>query len=285
MIQALQPPGVRLALDCVGNSRIFTEEVAAVAAPGDSLLFHIDLTEPGRLPYLDAEVVADIQRLGVITWNSRVTDISKATIQVFNASIGLPSTRASLEGPDDLLIVKTNHNAFGVAEGRLLNADRDRFALPSFEDPLLDYLEYPVMRRSSIPKQWWNNRSLSIETFIRNEEGEFFRMYLVGEKIALCACTSNLPVKRTRNTDSRINYLLNRKLAFSGLTSSFLPRASARALATGLAFSESFRLDFGAIDLVRDDGENVYVVDVNATPWWGSDEQPGILEHLSKGFA
>jgi hypothetical protein len=59
----------------------------------------------------------------------------------------------------------------------------------------------------------------------------------------------------------------------------------AALLSTVGTFVDNFQLDFGALDVVESETGDYYVVDVNKTPFWGDERQPGLLEHLRLGLA
>jgi hypothetical protein len=44
------------------------------------------------------------------------------------------------------------------------------------------------------------------------------------------------------------------------------------------------RIDYGAFDIVNDDHGNYYVIDINATPYWGDGGHPALLAHLAAGL-
>lgn len=50
------------------------------------------------------------------------------------------------------------------------------------------------------------------------------------------------------------------------------------------ALRSELKLDFGAVDVVMDDKKRCFIVDVNPTPFWGSENQPEIVQHLTKAF-
>jgi hypothetical protein len=56
-------------------------------------------------------------------------------------------------------------------------------------------------------------------------------------------------------------------------------------LSTAGIFMHRFKLDYGALDIVESEAAEFHVVDVNKTPYWGSERQPGLIEHLRLGLA
>jgi len=39
------------------------------------------------------------------------------------------------------------------------------------------------------------------------------------------------------------------------------------------------------VDVVESESGEFYAVDLNRTPYWGNEKQPGMLEHLRLGFS
>lgn len=285
LIDALLPHATRIALSTGDSAYDLLRRVNGSPLASKVVLFHINLSEPGRLPK-NREVVVERLRGGdVDVWNARVCEISKPAIQRWNRSLGLPDTEASRRGPKgQRLIVKTRLNAFGAPEQRLSAAERVALGYSPPRPTPIDGGEYPVLTRGDIPAEWWQRKDLFFERFIENGRGEFFRLYFAGPQCVLCHCFSNDLVKRTGNTSDRINYFLTRQAATQRFCDLILPSSASTALRNGVRFADAFGLHFGAIDVVCDHHGTSYVVDVNPTPWWGNDEQPGLLEHLRRGF-
>lgn len=247
-------------------------------------MVHVDLTEPQRLLRDAGELSRYVTGHGIALWNARVRDISKPSIQRWNRSLGLASTAAPRDGdPDELLIVKTRLNAFGRSEARLTPTDRSRLGLPR-RGREFTLGEYPVLRRRDVPVSLWRRRDLFLERWIANREGQFFRVYFAGERCVVCHCRSRAAVKRTSNAEFRANHLARRKDARRALFAAVMPELVVAVLQSAVRFADGFQLDYGALDFVCDDDDVPYIVDVNPTPWWGRDRQPGVLEHLRGGL-
>ena len=285
LITALLPHAIRIPLFLDESADHLLRRLDRSALESQTVLFHINLSQPGRLPQRRDLVIRRLKRQGVDVWNACVHDISKAAIQRWNRNIGLSHTEASRRGHgSELLIVKTQENAFGAPERRLSSVERVALGYPRLRSTPIDGAEYPVLTREQIPAEWWRRSDLFVERFIENRENEFFRFYIAGPRCVLSHCFSDDIVKRTRSTHDRINYLLTRQEATGLLYDAVLPPSARGALRSVLRFADAFALDFGAIDVVCDDHQNPYIVDVNPTPWWGNDEQPGLLEHLRVAF-
>ena len=49
-------------------------------------------------------------------------------------------------------------------------------------------------------------------------------------------------------------------------------------------FCRAFKLDIGALDVLLNDKGTPYIIDANPTSYGGANcDQPGLMEHLSKG--
>jgi hypothetical protein len=63
-----------------------------------------------------------------------------------------------------------------------------------------------------------------------------------------------------------------------------LPPSIWAAFRNTIRFVDAFGLDYGALDLVFDDDDLPYIVDVNPTPWGGRGMQAEIVAHLRAGL-
>jgi hypothetical protein len=197
---------------------------------------------------------------------------------------GLPSLIPTPTGADDeLLIVKTDLNSAGTREQLLPEPLRKRFSLPLQAGPIKNPKGYFVRPRAQITPDLWNDRELVVERFLTNAAGRFFRVYVMKQAVVISTgCTQN-PLKRMSRDVGRKNYCFWR--AGESVTpfdeDTELPPALLRTLGV---FTARFGVDYAAIDVIESDTGEFYIVDVNKTPYWGSEFQPGLLEHLRRGL-
>jgi glutathione synthase/RimK-type ligase-like ATP-grasp enzyme len=128
---------------------------------------------------------------------------------------------------------------------------------------------------------WWRDERLCIERYILNKESLFFRVYILLDKLVVSSLMSDQLVKRPDTGLPRRNFLFSRRATLEGPRS----RLPAELLHSVSVFQKALRLDYGAIDLVMDDSGHVYIVDVNPTPFWGTENQPEVTAHLSEALA
>jgi len=184
------------------------------------------------------------------------------------------------------LTKKTNWNR--ISTQSLINILTGGFLLvplaKNSPSPLVDHDEYPVLRRGDVPASWWECADVHIERYIENASGEFFRVFVAGHRAALCYGCSTQPVRRMRDESDRLNFFVSRDFHEDALAPVLLPSIHCEVLRCSTLVADAMKLDFGAIDIVVDDEENVYIVDVNTTPYWGSDEPDNVLQHLRTGL-
>lgn len=252
----------------------------------DRVLLHIDATQPGRVLRLHAAVIERLRAHRVALWNERVLDISKPAVQRLNRRLGLPHTGASPLGrPTDRIIVKTFWNVRGDNEAALSPDERAALGYPpQWRSPLDGAVEYEVLMREQIPSSWWTRRGLFLERFVTNTEGNYYRVYLAGAAVAVCAFRSDKLVKRPEHTTTSEAYHLHREVASEPSLRVVLPTPISWVFANAVKFANALGLDYGAVDLVCDDRGTSYVVDVNPTPSRGGEVSSEFCSHLQSGL-
>lgn len=251
--------------------------LARVPPDARTVLPHVDLSRTGGVPRGRAELFAALRERGARVLNEHVTDISKGRIQRECARLGLPVTAAAREGdPDEWVLVKTDLNSGGRKERWLSPAERRRLGVGRLSRQLRDPGDYRVVRRRDVPPSWWSDPALSVERYVTNSRDAFYRVYVLGRQQVVSRAVSGARVRRMEGKLERRNAFFRdfRPLGDGGELPPDL-------LDTVRAFVAGFRLDYGALDLVEDDEGRAYVVDVNDTPYWGDEVQPGVLEHLA----
>jgi len=194
--------------------------------------------------------------------------------------LGLNNTAAPVEGDEnELLIVKTNFNYGGKAEKKLLRSEARRLNLNS-----LNYnadIMYPVIERNKIKNEDWNNENLVIEKYIANKYDHIYRVYKLLDKIVISEVIENNVIKKLRVVTQRSNYYydLNNKNVLSGPNLKFN-----LLLADIICLSEAMHLDFAAIDVVKSDENEYYIIDVNLTPTWTRGDSPELINFLAEGL-
>lgn len=276
LVGALFPGARRVPVELGDTGR----EVLARIPPGThTVLPHVDLSRTGDVPRERAELVAALRERGIRVLNEHVVDITKRRLQEVCAGLGLPSTRTGPDGPpDELLLVKTDLNSGGKKERSVHPSRRRRLGIGPVSARIRGADDYRVLRRREVPPAWWDDPTLCLERYVANSRDAFYRAYVVDRQLVVSRAVSPLRVRRMEGELERTNHLFRDFAPADGTPPTPLP---AGMLETLRAFVAGFRLDYGALDLVEDEEGRSYVVDVNDTPYWGSEWQEGVLEHLA----
>jgi hypothetical protein len=282
-------PGIRLVPVVPGEAVGATlDRMRHPEHPLRVVLIHIDSSTPSDFVRPFEALQARLEAEGVEVWNGAVVDIRKRSIQAAISRLGLPSTLAPREGAaDEPVIVKTNLNARGIPEWE--TSDEHRAALgwgPRTPSPLHDRTGYIVTTRGEVPAAWWDDPQVIVERYIDNPYGVFYRVYFVGEQVVVCEGRSRMPVRRMSDATDRYDFLLDRQSAADPLVENVLGTPASEAFMSAVVCSEAYGLDYGCIDLVVDERGVPFVVDVNATPHWGTTDGPDeMLRHLRRGLS
>jgi len=246
---------------------------------------HLDITDNAPFIADPEEFIQILRQRDVGVMNCLVRDIRKSTVQSCCAHHNLPSVAVGPGGdPDELLIVKTDLNTGGTREQLLSEELKERFKLSVRISGLGGPDGYYVARRADLGVEVWNDPDLVVQRFMQNPQGRFFRIYVVNNAVVVSEAYAGSQIKRIGNVSRRLNHWLWRdgeNLADMPGSDSKLPAALLR---TAGIFVERFHLDFGAIDVVESEAGDFYVIDVNKTPFWDNEHQPGLLKHLRRGF-
>ena len=255
------------------------EEVLEAVDPDTSLFLpHVDLTATIQVPIERDELTQALRERGVYILYEFVTDISKRRVQQSCARLGLNTTLAQPEGePGERLIVKTDRNYAGGPETFLTEEQR---AVLGVEEPAHGFRgcqSYVVTTRYLLKEEIFDHPQLVVERYVDNEDSLIYRAYVLGDRLVLAEVTSPALIKKMTPEVSRKNHFL---------TFGARPEESRLTPIVSLLtrFCEGSGLDFGTIDIVKDDQDRYYIIDVNTTPGWTWTQrpkgQPGVVEHL-----
>jgi hypothetical protein len=150
---------------------------------------------------------------------------------------------------------------------------RDELGVPHPETVGLRW-GYRVMRRADVPPSWWLDPALTIERFVANASDVYYRVY-VSRRHAAVACARR---------PGRIKKMVcgaTRDVRFVDLsdTPDFVQLDVPFPVGQVTRFVDRIGLDFGTLDVVRDDWSTFHVIDANTTPYW-CEEIPGVIDHL-----
>jgi hypothetical protein len=227
-------------------------------------LFHLDLTDTCNFPQERERLVEELRTRGIRVWNAGLTNISKRAVHGTLRRLSLPSVLADRQGDaGERLMVKTDRNYGGRSEQWLSSRDRRALKLEGGSAVIGGAFEYRVMTRDEVPVSWWDDPELVIERFVENQEQRLHRVHVVLNRFAFWSGVSSLVIKKIRDCTDTREYFLRR-----GESHPDLPAALLR---TVYQYTETFAMDFGAVDLVPDDAGCFYVIDANSTPWRGTE--------------
>ena len=298
LIQRLCPDALRIRVRPGDRAQPL---LAALPLSTRIVIVHIDLTMATVL-IPDIEVLArQLRERGTCVLNGTGSDTGKGALQQWITGHGLPGIRAPRDGPaDERLIVKTMLNAGGAPERRLLAQIQDPHLTPPSLETLIstargDSLGYQVCRRRDISDQVWDDPTLTVERFIENEEGVYFRVYSLGHTASVVEAWSDYEIKKlVLPVRRRVDHFFSFEGAdaprlvgatLNGVPCGDLPsERAARAAVIARTAAKALGADFHATDCVVDDTGRITPVDVNKTPYWGDDIRPGVLEHLRLGL-
>lgn len=250
------------------------------------LLVHLNLSVMSLFIADPAEFVEVLRQRNVAVFNTFPVDIRKRTIQSRCRDFGLPSVAVGREGPDEeLLIVKTDLNSGGRREQLLSPTQKGELNLAQDAGSMQGPQDYFVARRADLSVDVWNDSTLVVERYVKNPSGRFFRVYVAGNAVVISEAYTETLVKRMEGRIRRHNHFLWREEERIFGDSSTIARLSPRLLQTSGVFLNRFQIDYGAIDVVESEDGEFYVIDLNKTPFWGDEKQPGLTEHLRLGFA
>jgi hypothetical protein len=250
-----------------------------------TLLVHLDISHNGPFIADAEEFIRVLTQHDIQVLNALPFDIRKRTIQACCKSYGLPALTAASAGPDsELLIVKSDLNCGGEREQRLSPERKARFHLPESFGRIKGPDGYFVTHRAGLSPEIWEDPDLVIEQYITNAFGRFYRVYAAVDAVVISEAYTDAPVKRMEGKLRRHNHWLWRDGDVIRAYSGEPPKLPPDLLRTAGVFLDRFQLHFGAVDIVESDSGQFYVVDVNKTPNWDDEKQPGLLEHLRLGF-
>lgn len=231
----------------------------------DAFLFHLNCTVTDRFPADRRRLIDGLLDRRIRPLNAAITNISKRSIQERCRRLGLNSTLAERAGDDDeLVIVKTDLNYGGKNELTLTLAERTQIGIPNLPEIITKYSDYKVLPRRQVPEEWWQNETLVCERFISNTGDRWYRAFRFLSRMVLLEMVNPARVKKVGGSTMSRRWFLSfdESSTIEGLDES-CPMSMVRDLQR---FVQDAQLDFGAIDVLTDDTDRAYIIDVNSTP-------------------
>jgi hypothetical protein len=281
LLPCMFPEALRISAE-VGDSG--ADLLARLPDDLNMLAFHLPLTATAHFPLMREQFCVNLARRRVRVINELMTDISKRTLQGLCQQSCLPVATADRIGPpDEMLIVKTNFNYGGEAERALTVDERSTLGCGDCSTLVKDSRDYMVVERRKIPPAAWDDLTLVVERFITNAHNFFYRAYIGGASIAISRVVDEANLKKMPEGIERKTLFTSKCDLAVRSTVASVDSLSVCSHSI-LSFLKCCPLDFGAIDLVQDDEDVIYIIDVNTTPFWGETGHSEILEHLVNGL-
>jgi len=279
LFRALFTSAVRIKADITQKNK---HVLKRVTRQNGYFLFHVNLTDTSKF-FEDKETLCDALKSRNITClNKDITNISKKFVQDACLFLGLNSTRAFQDGdPDELLIIKTNDNFGGVNEAILTVAQKIKLGITAaISNPDLNYI---VTERCTIEQNIWDDSSRVIEQYISNADNLYYRIYKVNNRTAISEASEAGLIKKMPDGIKRTNYFFD-TLAEDSFNTTKADMTELYFIIN--KFCTHIKLDFGALDVVRNDNNQFYIIDVNTTPSWGRKlyPEPELFEFLAGGL-
>lgn len=234
-------------------------------------IFHINLTETAQTPRGRNVLCANLSNRGFKVVNGGLFSIAKRRVQQICKESGLKTTIAPRSGPaGEMLIIKTDLNYGGLTERGLTPAERLRLKMNHVVPS--DAQAYQILPRAEVPPSTWDSPEYVVERYIQNSSDLFYRVHLFQKHLVVSRVVDDAPLKKFPAGLNRDDwyYVLP---SVECVNTNSRTRAPAKLINDVIKFSERIGLDFGALDIVQDDEENFYIIDVNSTPWWGDVEE------------
>jgi len=242
--------------------------------------FHINLTDSSGCPQDRTGLVAQLRARGIRTLNAEAVDISKRFVQAACWRAGLRTATASRQGDaSEVLIVKTDRNYGGVPEARLPIDDLDTLTISTqaiYKQPDRGYFVAP---RRDLPAAAWEDPNLVIERYIENKSQLFYRIYILCNRFAISEGQERAWIKTIGR--SQRQRLLLFSIDAAGDIDTAVPPDLEPAVDAVSRFVSVTGMDFGCLDVMRDDNDHFYIVDMNTTATWGAETEARIIEYLA----
>jgi hypothetical protein len=274
-------PGAQCVTACLGEDS--QDVLARLPDACRVFVFHVNLTLSARVPLDRDKLVEELRARDIVVRNATVCDISKRAVQRECERAGIASLTALVDGdPDELVLVKTTYNYHGVRERELTVQQRSMLGYESPHDlPSRPEADYRVMRRSEVPIAVWTSPHWVVERYVTNTSHRFHRVYLAGDAMVVSRAFDPSTFKKMPIGIPRENYYLK----LSGTHRSTAAPAEIGSVASMSArVAHAAHVEYGALDVVSDDSDGFYLIDINTTPSWHDGGHPDMLEYLGAGL-
>ncbi len=248
------------------------------AAHRNLWFFHLNVSRSEHWLANRDDIVENIKLSGYRVINDKIVDVRKSTLQQINRDLGLRHVTATPGNDSNMpVLVKTDYNYGGVGESWLSPQETRGLGLHTMTGcSITAFDQYYRCRLGQVSDAVWQDQRLVVERYIDNTRSVFYRFYRCGARAVLSEVINNKLIKKMIPGLPRRNWYLNFGEECPRSPGSIVPNA------TGMC--EALGLEFGTLDIVVDDKNCPYIIDLNPTPGWGSEKQGTILNFLRGGF-
>ncbi|HEY6805371.1 MAG TPA: hypothetical protein VI306_17470 [Pyrinomonadaceae bacterium] len=248
-----------------------------------AVCWQINLSVRGQLPLQIRELTNRFTERGLYVVNGIVQDIRKSTLQAHLETVGLPSLRATPDGPaEEMLFVKTNLNYGGEVERWLPVESVAAGKLERLVSNDFGAYRYKTIQRRFIKEELWNDPALVIERYVTNNENSFYRVYFSGGQVVIVKAFAPGVIKKLSGDDRDTNFVTDLEHLKDGTDQLPLNESLKRDVAI---FIDTAPVEFGSLDIVHDGQHNNYIIDLNLTPYAGTrPHDPFLVSFLKLGI-
>src|SRR5688572_11875447 len=243
-----------------------------------TVCFQINLSVRSRLPLRSRELTSRFLERGIYVVNGLVQDIRKSTLHAHLKTIGLPSPKAATSGSsDEILFIKTNLNYGGELERWLPSESITAGGFADLVSAEVGAYRYKTVERGKLHEGAWQDPAIVVEKYIGNKEDSFYRVYFSGQQIIIVKAFAPGIIKKLRHDPRDTNFVTDLNHLKAGTDGLSISARLKRDVAT---FVENTPVEFGAIDIVHDGHDNHYIIDLNLTPYAGTEPHDVFLTNF-----
>lgn len=247
-----------------------------------TVCFQINLSVRVRLPLGIRDLTNRFVERGVYVVNGLVQDIRKSTLHAHLEAIGLASLKAARSGsPDEILFVKTDLNYGGELERWLPPENIAAAGLEQLISPEIGAYYYKTVERGKLEEGIWTDPAVVVEKYVANFENSFYRVYFSGKQVIIVKAFSPGIIKKLSSDPRDTNFVTDLESLKAGMDNLPLSVKLKRDVVT---FVENTPVEFGCIDLVHDGHDNYYIIDLNLTPYAGTNADAYLNGFLRLGI-
>jgi hypothetical protein len=261
-----------------------SDEFERICDSFTTVCFQINLSVRSRLPLRIRDLTDRFKERGIYVVNGLVQDIRKSTLHAHLEAIGLNSPGATQSGAaDEMLFVKTNLNYGGDLERWLPPESIAAGGLEHLVSPIIrGAYYYQTLERKMLHADMWTDPAIVIEKYVTNSENTFYRVYFSGQQVIIVKAFAPGVIKKLSSDPRDTNYVTDLEHLKAGKDRLEISATLKREVTT---FVDQSPVEFGCIDIVHDDNDNHYIIDLNLTPYAGNrGPQKFLIDFLRKGI-